>query len=89
MAAVSGGFFSQGLHQASLQSQQFLCVFHAQNGLGVVGGLGQGCFGSLDVQLDQLFHAFEGFLGQTKQGFEVGFLGGNDLFSGQHVDTPI
>ena len=47
-------------------------------------GLGEGSLGGLHIQLDQLFHAFEGFLGQAEEGFDVGFLGGNDLFSGQH-----
>ena len=88
MAAVSGGLLGQGLHQAGLQAQQLLGVFHAQDGLGVVGGFGQGSLGGLNVQLDQLFHAFKGFLGQTKQGLEIGFLCGNNLFSGQHGDTP-
>jgi hypothetical protein len=54
----------------------------------VVGGLGQGGFGGLNVQFNQLFHAFEGFLGQAKQGFDVCFLCGNNLVSVQHGDTP-
>ncbi|MDT4874874.1 hypothetical protein FQZ97_1102060 [compost metagenome] len=72
-----------------MQGQQFLGVLDGQQGLGAVGGLGQGGLGGLNVQLKQLFHAFEGFLGQTENGFDVGFLCGDDLFSGQHGECSL
>ena len=84
MTAVSSGFFSQGLNHAGLQSHQFLCVFHAHHGLCVVASFSQSGFGGLHIQFDQFFNAFKGFVGQTKQGFDVGFVGGHDLFSSQH-----
>jgi hypothetical protein len=51
----------------------------------VVGRLRQGGFGRLHIELDQLFHAFKGFLGQAEQGFDGRFLGSQDLFCGQHI----
>jgi hypothetical protein len=47
--------------------------------------------GDLQVQLDQLFHAFEGLVGQTEQGFEVGLVGGGELFRGEtgHGVSPM
>jgi hypothetical protein len=68
-----------------LQGQQFLCVLDAQDSLGGAGSFGQGGLGGGDVQFDELFNAFESLGGQTKQGFDVGFVGGQDLFSGQHI----
>ena len=53
-------------------------------GLGVLGGLGQRGLGNLQVQLDELFDAFKGFLGEPEQGLDIGFVGGNQLFSGHH-----
>ena len=85
MTAVSGGFLSQGLHQTGLQSQQFLCVFHAHQSLCLVGGFGQSGFGSLDIQLDQFLDAGKGFVGQAEKGFDGGFLRSDNLFSGQHI----
>ncbi|MGC3984202.1 MAG: hypothetical protein QM777_05455 [Pseudorhodoferax sp.] len=55
----------------------------------MVSGFGQGGLGSGDVQFDQLFDAFEGLGSQAEQQFEVGFVGGNDLVSGQHVESPV
>ena len=90
VAAVGSSLFSQRLEQAGLQGHQFLCVFHAQNSAGVGGGFGQSSARSGQVQLHQLFHAFEGLVGQTKQGFNVGFVGGEHLFRGQgHVSSPV
>ena len=80
VTAVSSSLFSQRLEQAGLQSQQFLSVFHAQQGLCVASGFRQGSFGSGQVQFNQLFNAFESLVGQAKQGFDIGFVGSNNLF---------
>jgi uncharacterized repeat protein (TIGR03806 family) len=85
VTAVGGGLFSQRLEQAGLQGQQFLGVLDAQDGLGVGGGFVQGGLGGGHVQFDELFDAFEGLVGQAEQGFDVGFVGGQDLFSGQSI----
>ena len=84
MTAVGGGFLGQGLHQAGLQGQEFLGVFDAQNGFGMVGRLVQGGFGSLHIEFDQLLDAFEGLVGQAEHGFDGSFLRGNNLINGQH-----
>ena len=90
VTAVSSGLFSQGLQHAGLQGQQFLCVLDGQHGLGVGGGFGQGGARGGNVQLHQLFNAFEGLVRQAEQGFDVGLLGSEDLLGGQrHVITPI
>jgi len=84
VAAVGGGLLGQGLEQGGLQGDQFLRVLDAQHGLAGFGGFGQGGLGGGDVQLDELLDAFEGLRGQAEEGFDVGFLRGQDLFSGQH-----
>jgi hypothetical protein len=71
-----------------LQGQQFLRVLDAEDRLGGAGGFGQGGLGGGEVQLDELLDAFEGLGGQAEEGFDGGFLRGQDLFSGQHVDSP-
>ena len=55
----------------------------------MVGGFLQRRLGNLDIQLDELLDAFQGLLGETEHGLDVGFLGDNDLFSGQHVNTSM
>ena len=75
--AVSSSLFGQWLNHTGLQSQQFLRVFDIHHGLCVIGAFSQGRLGGLYVQFDQLFNAFKGFVGQTKQGFDVGFVGGD------------
>jgi len=62
-----------------LQVEQFLGVLDAQQGLGVVGGLGQRSLGGLQVEFNQFLDAFEGLLGQTEEGLDLGFLGGDDF----------
>jgi hypothetical protein len=37
----------------------------------------------LQVQFDELLDAFEGLVGQAEEGFDIGLVGGNNLFSGQ------
>ena len=75
--------------QAGLQGHEFLHVLDAEHGLGVAGGLVQGGARGGQVQLDELFHAFKGLGRQAKQGFDVGLVGGEDLFGGQgHVVSP-
>lgn len=44
VAAVGGGLFSQGLHQARLQGQQLLRILDAENGLRMVGAFRQSGF---------------------------------------------
>ena len=83
MAAVGGGLLGGRLQQAGLQGQQLLRVLDRQRGLGGFGGFAQRGLGDLQVQLDQLLDAFEGLGGQAEQGFDVGLLGGDELFSGQ------
>jgi hypothetical protein len=56
-----------------------LRVLDGQQRLGVGLRLGQRGLGGLQVQLDQLLDAFEGLVGQAEQGFEVGFLRGEEL----------
>ena len=84
MTAVSGGLLGQGLEQGSLQGQQLLHVLDGQEGLRGVGGFAQGGLGGGQVQLDELLDAFERLAGQAEEGFDRGFLRGQDLFSGQH-----
>ncbi|MDT4847919.1 hypothetical protein FQZ97_819960 [compost metagenome] len=72
-----------------MQRQQLLGVLDAQGGLDGALGFGQGGLGSGHVQFDQLFNAFESLGGQAEQGFEVCFLSGEDLVSGQgHLGSP-
>jgi len=71
-----------------LQGEQLLRVLDRHGGLGRVGGFAQGGLGDLQVQLDELLDAFESLVGQTEQGFDVGLVGGNDLFSGEEGAIP-
>ena len=84
VAAIGGGLLGGRLQQAGLQGQQLLRVLDRQRGLGVFGGFGHRGLGDLQVQFDQLLDAFEGLAGQAEQGFDVGLVGGNDLFNGHH-----
>ena len=52
----------------------------------VLGGFAQGGLGGGHVQLDELLDAFESLGGQAEEGFDGGFLRGQDLFSGQHME---
>ncbi len=88
LAAVGGGLFGQRLHQGGLQGQQLLRVFDAQQRLGVARGVGQRRAGGLHVELQHALDALKGLLRQAKKGFDVGFLGGNHLFGGQHGEAP-
>jgi hypothetical protein len=84
VAAVSGCLFGGGLQQRGLQGQQFLSVLGRQSGLGGLSGFAHRGLGHLQVQLDELFNAFEGLGGQAEQRVKVGLLRGDDLFCGQH-----
>ena len=86
MTAIGGSLLSRGLQQGSLQRHQFLRIFGSHHGLGMLGSFVHRGLGNLHVQFDQLFHAFKSLLAQVKQGGDVGFVGGHQLFSGQHVD---
>jgi hypothetical protein len=41
---------------------------------------GEHGLGDLHVQLDELLDAFEGLVGETEEGFDVGLLGSHHLF---------
>jgi hypothetical protein len=60
-----------------------LRVLDGQHGGAGLGGFADGAARDLQVQLDELFHAFEGLLGQAEEGLDVGLLGGDDLVSGE------
>jgi hypothetical protein len=49
------------------------------------GGFCQQGLGSRQIQLDELLHAFKGLASQAEEGFDIGFVGGQNLFSGQHT----
>ena len=54
----------------------------------VCGGFGHRGLGGRDVQLDELLDAFERLAGQAEEGVDVGLLGVDDLFDGDHVRSP-
>ena len=85
VTAVGSGLFGQGLEQARLQGQQFLGILDAHHGLGMVAGFSQGSLGSGQIEFDNLLDAFKRLARQAEQGFDIGFVGSNDLFNGQHV----
>ena len=82
MLKVSSRFVSQRLHHAGLQSDQFLCVFSAENSLNVGESLAQRCFGSSQVQFNQLLNTSESLSCSAFEGFQVGFVGFDKLCSG-------
>ena len=55
----------------------------------MVGGILQSRFGNSHIEFDHFLDALKGFLRQAKQGFHLGFLGGNHLFYGQHGSNSI
>ena len=90
MAAVGGGLLGDvGLQQAGLQREQFLGILGAEGGDRGALHFAQRSLGDLQVQLDELLDAFERLVGQVEQRFEVGFLGGNDLFEAVSMGSEL
>ena len=81
---VEGAAASTNLPEACCEAL-FLRVLHGQRGAGRLGDFTDGGLGDLQVQLNELLDAFEGFVGETEEGLDIGALGGGDLFGGQHV----
>jgi hypothetical protein len=84
VTAVGSGLLGQGLEQAGLQGQQLLCVLHAQTAWAVPAASVRAALEAVTFSSTSFSHAFERLGGQAKQGFDVGFVGCQDLFSGQH-----
>ncbi len=82
MLEVGGRLLGQGLEEGALHAHEFLGGLHGHDGLGEAEGLAEGGFGRGHVEFDQLFHTGVGLLGGAFEGVHVGFVGGDDLFSG-------
>ncbi|MNT51865.1 hypothetical protein D3C72_1888530 [compost metagenome] len=72
-----------------MHADQVLGVLGVQHRLGVGGCVVQGSAGGGNIQFHQLFHAFEGLVGQANEGFQVSFVCSQDLIRGQcHFLAP-
>ena len=84
MTAVSQHLFGVRLGVRGGQREKFLRILGGQNLLGGNRRFFQRGLGSVDVQVDQLFNAFKGLVGQRGQqcelGFKIGFGGCRKLF---------
>jgi hypothetical protein len=83
-AAVGGRLLAGGLEQALLQRDQLVRVLDGQGGLGRLRGFGHRDLGGRDVEFDQLLDAFEDGATEAVQRGDVGLLGVDDLFNGNH-----
>jgi hypothetical protein len=65
-----------------------LRVLDGQRGLGRLRGFSHRGLGGREVELDQLLDAFERLAGEAEKGVDVGLLGVDDLFDGDHLGSP-
>jgi hypothetical protein len=70
-----------------LQGHQLLHVLGGHQGLGGSNGVFQHGAGGVQVQGGDALGAGESGVGQGQQGFDVGFVGGNDLLGGGGHDN--
>ena len=68
-----------------VQREQFLRVLDRQRGLRGRGGFAERGLRDLQVQVDEFLDAFECLAGQAEHGFDIGFVGGDQLFRGLHL----
>ena len=82
--------FQPGLEQAGLQGQQLFARSFTPSTACVCWRLQSGLHAKRSRSIRPAFpHAFEYLGGQAEQGFDVGFVGCQDLFCGQrHVISP-
>ena len=81
---VLRGAFAQGVPQLAVRVQPIVHGVGAEQGMGVFGVVVDGIFQQLQVELRQLFHARYVFEREFVQRGQPGFLGGHQLFGGQH-----
>ena len=84
LAAVGGGLVSGGLQQAGLQGQQRLRILHRQRGKAGFGRVAEAGLDDLQIERGELLDAFERLGGEAQHNFEVGLVGGGELFGIQH-----
>ena len=83
---VGNSLLDNRLGQGGLQGQQLLSILGAQQGLGGSDGVFQNSASGVQVEGGDALGAGEGGVGQGQQGFNVGLVGGDDLFGGAHVN---